>query len=133
MKRLLLLAGLLVYAGISLADPISVQTPTAVNDGMPKNYPAYIMVERVPFGSGTPAVGATDGYEMATPVAGGLYHVPGYLPYGVEAESVPVRVVRVPCVKATMVGQVVWACKGYAVTPELGRGENIFISPEFKQ
>jgi hypothetical protein len=133
MTRLLLLVGLLTLATASYADPIGVQPATAVNDGMPAGYPAFLYIERVPFGSGTPAVGVTSGYEKATPVSGGLYHVPGYLPYGVEADTVEPRVVRLPCAKAVVDGQAAWACKGYAITPDLGRGENILIQPLFQQ
>jgi hypothetical protein len=132
MKRLLLLAGLLTLAAASYAEPITTQSPAAVNQDMPAGSPPYLMIKRVPYGSGTPTVGVTDGYEMATPVTNGLYHVPGYMPYGIEAEAVEPRVIALPCKRATMVGQTVWACDGYTITPNLGRGENILIKPIFQ-
>lgn len=132
MKRLLAILVLLSIGTVTHAATIETQSPTAVNDGLPKGYPTFLFIERVPFGSGTPAVGATNGYERATHVANGLYHVPGYLPYGIEAEAVTPRVVRLPCVRASMNTQSVWVCKGYAVTPDIGRGENILIQPEFQ-
>jgi hypothetical protein len=131
MKRLLLLAGLLAICGLSYGDPIATQSPVAVNDGPPSGYPMQIMIQRVPFGSGTPSVGVTDGYEAAPYVTSGLYHVPGYLPYGVEPEAVPPRVVTVNCHIGSFAGHTTWYCNGYSITPDLGRGENILIQPVF--
>src|SRR5882672_1998852 len=103
MKQLLLTA---LLCGTALAA----QAQEALsNGGMPPGYPQSIMVARVPFGSGVPSPGVTDGYSPATPVADGLYHVPGYLPLQSTAGVIWPRVVDVRC---NQDGDV-WYCNGY--------------------
>jgi hypothetical protein len=86
-------------------------------------------VERMPFGSGTPAAGVTAGTEAAEHVADGLYHVPNYLPGHPTAATIWPREVPVEC-KADAWGQPI--CTGYEVLPALGRGEYIFVRPVVK-
>ena len=76
-------------------------------------------IQRTPFGSGTPDL---SGYENAKPVNGlGVWHVPQYLPGFPTAATVWPRVVSVRC-KGGL-------CEGYVITPELGRGEYLFVVP----
>jgi hypothetical protein len=85
-------------------------------------------VERLPFGSGTPAVAATAGAEPASHVADGLYHVPNYLPGFPTAATLWPREVPTACEMAG--GRTV--CTGYGVHLATGRGEYIFVRPVVK-
>lgn len=135
MKRflyLLLLASSLVHAQSKLnelADVSSNAAALSANGAMPADYPAYIYVQRVPLGSGTPVPGVSSGYDRAEPVTGGLYHVPGYLPFDPTPTPVPARVVQLACVQRD--GN--WLCDGYSINPGITRGENILIQPVFKR
>jgi hypothetical protein len=73
-------------------------------------------VERMPFGSGTPAATATLGTENARHVADGLYHVPNYLPGFPTAATIWPREIPIEC----------------EPDPATGRGEYIFIRPVAK-
>jgi hypothetical protein len=84
-------------------------------------------VERLPFGSGTPADGAAAGTEAAQMVIDGLYHVPNYMPGFPTAATVWPRELPVECESEPEDGAS--RCTGYRVTPEVGRGEYIFVRP----
>lgn len=118
MKRSLFL--LLFISAAALADE-----PALSNGGMPPGYPATIKVQRVPYGSGVPSPGLTEGYDTAVAVGDGLYSVPGYLPYEPSGLTLYPRVVQVPCQKQGAA----WVCAGYSITPALGRGEYLMIQP----
>lgn len=85
-------------------------------------------VERMPFGSGTPAVGETEGTQDVEYVADGLYHVPNYLPGHPTAATIWPREVPVKCTRERDTQHRV--CSGYSVVPAVGRGEYIFVRPE---
>lgn len=133
MKRFLLFLYTLVLLNVDVAAQVVQPQPQAVNADVPPGYPSVLYVKRVPLGSGTPAVGVAEGYEQATYVRDGLYHVPGYLPYGPDAWSVEPRVVSLVCHQDVLSGKSVWECNGYSVNPGLGRGENILINPIFQK
>lgn len=80
---------------------------------------------QVQLGSGVPSEG---GVTNAPLVMDGMYHAPQYLPNHPTAATIWPRVVDVDCTKA---GQVV-KCDGYNWTPDMGRGEYIYIRPRFK-
>jgi hypothetical protein len=120
MKRFLLLA-------LSVISVSAFSQETLTNGGMPSGDPSDIMVARVPMGSGTPSVGETSGYDEATPVADGLYHVPGFLPYESSAASMWPRVVNVKC--HSQDGE--WYCTGYHIDGVLERGEDVYVRPQF--
>lgn len=122
MKQLLFLA--LFLASVSV--PTLAQENLS-NGYMPSEYPQHIMVTRVPMGSGVPSPGVTSGYSEALPVSDGLYHVPGYLPYQSTAASLWPRVITVNC-KQT---EGTWYCSGYHIDGVLGRGEDVYVRPEF--
>lgn len=83
-------------------------------------------IERLPFGSGTPAQAVTDGTEPARHVADGLYHVPNYLPGFPTAATIWPRELPVEC---TSDAYGIPQCKGYEVLPAVGRGEYLFVRP----
>lgn len=85
-------------------------------------------VDRLPFGSGTPAVGETDSTQAAEHVADGLYHVPNYLPGHPTAATIWPREVTIKCTRER--GTERRFCSGYSVIPMVGRGEYIFVRPE---
>ena len=85
-------------------------------------------VERLPFGSGTPAGDVTTGTESAHAVIDGLYHVPNYMPGFPTAATIWPRELRVEC---DLVDGSSF-CAGYRVLPAVGRGEYIFVRPYAK-
>ncbi|MEC4721650.1 hypothetical protein RY831_21000 [Noviherbaspirillum sp. CPCC 100848] len=87
-------------------------------------------VERLPFGSGTPANGAAVGTEPALHVMDGLYHVPNHLPGHPTAAVIWPREVPVECGPASVLADAV--CSGYRVHPAVGRGEYLFVRPVAK-
>jgi hypothetical protein len=87
-------------------------------------------VERMPFGSGTPAPAETVGTENADHVVDGLYHIPNYLPGFPTAATIWPREVPIECQADPATGRPV--CGGYWVHPAVGRGEYIFIRPVVK-
>jgi hypothetical protein len=121
MKQLLLVA--------LLGVAFSAQAQELTNGGMPPGDPPSILVANVPMGSGVPSLGQTIGYSSATPVADGLYHVPGYLPLQSSAGTIWPRVVDVSCDPI----RGVWYCNGYHVDGVLERGEDIYVRPVFRQ
>jgi hypothetical protein len=118
MKCLLLLALCLTSA------PVLAQE---VNGWMPPNSPPTLEIANVSMGSGIPLSGQTSGYSEATPVADGLYQVPGFLPYQSTASTLWPRVVDVKCVSKASI----WYCTGYHIDGVLGRGEDIYVKPHF--
>jgi hypothetical protein len=122
MKRLLFVVAL---AGLANASAFAQEVET--NGGMPVDSPPAIEVANIPMGSGVPSVGQSTGYTEATPVADGLYHVPGYMPYQSTAETIWPRVVNVRCTNKE--GE--WYCTGYHVDGVLERGEDIYVRPQF--
>jgi hypothetical protein len=88
-----------------------------------------IDIERIPFGSGTPAVGVTAGTDEASHVADGLYHAPNYLPGFPTAATIWPREVPVECT-SDAVGKL--TCGGYDLYPGMGRGEYIFVRPTIR-
>lgn len=119
MKHLLLV--------LSLVSVQAFAQESLVNGWMPPYSPASIEVANVPMGSGVPSAGQTTGYSEATPVSDGLYQVPGYLPYQSTASALWPRVVDVQCHNKAGI----WYCTGYRIDGVLGRGENIYVRPEF--
>ncbi|MDB5761757.1 MAG: hypothetical protein JWQ21_752 [Herminiimonas sp.] len=87
-------------------------------------------VERMPFGSGTPATGATTGTQPAYHVVDGLYHVPNYLPGFPTAATIWPREVPIECEPDPVTGKP--ACTGYRIQPAMERGEYVFIRPVAK-
>lgn len=87
-------------------------------------------VERLPFGSGTPAGDVTTGTESAHAVIDGLYHVPNYMPGFPTAATIWPRELPVECESDPIDGSP--RCTGYRVLPAVGRGEYIFVRPYAK-
>lgn len=114
---------------IALALAVACQLCAAA-DFNPANADGGIEVGRRPFGSGTPQLGASAGAERADYIAGGLYHVPNYLPGFPTAATLWPREVTVECAPDPATGRP--SCGGYSVRPALGRGEYIFIRPVMK-
>lgn len=85
-------------------------------------------VNRSKLGLGTPAQNVTVGLENASHVSNGMYFVPQYMPGYPTAATIFPRAVEVDC--ETVDGQV--KCDGYNWTPNLGRGEYLFIVPKPK-
>ena len=81
-------------------------------------------VENLPLGSGEPARGLTGGSTPALTLPDRLIHVPGYMPGYPTAATIWPRVVQVNG-RYTPDGKFV--CDGYEITPELGRGEYVFV------
>lgn len=76
-----------------------------------------LRIERRLFGSG---LQNATGTENAQPVGDlGVWHAPQYLPGFPTAATIWPRVVEVHCVNGV--------CGGYAITPEMGRGEYLFF------
>lgn len=125
MKRLLLFLMMVVTQGAHATEP------ALSNGGMPKGMPSTILVQRIPFGSGTPSPGVTSGYDVAVAVGDGLYSVPGYLPNNADGFRMDPRVIPVKCAVKIGIGDIlqVWTCGGYSITPAIGRGEYILIRP----
>lgn len=90
-----------------------------------------IQVERVRFGSGTPAPVSVAGKDTAAFVADGLYHVPGFMPGYPTAATIWPRELPLECVSNPVDGTP--ACGGYRVLPAVGRGEYIFVRPVEKE
>lgn len=89
-----------------------------------------IPLTREQLGSGTPAQNVTVGLENAALVMDGMFHAPQYLPGFPTAATIWPRTVEVDCEK-DKVGHV--SCKGYHWTPDLGRGEYLFVIPKLKE
>ncbi|MGH8822168.1 MAG: hypothetical protein ACREWJ_12860 [Rhodoferax sp.] len=78
-----------------------------------------LKIERVYLGSG---LQNAKGVENASPVGDfGVWFAPQYLPGWPTAATIWPRVVNVQCTKNI--------CDGYAITPEMGRGEYLFFRP----
>lgn len=90
----------------------------------------HFQVERIPFGSGTPATATTLGTETAEIVVDGLYHVPNYLPGFPTAATIWPRELPIECESDPFTGGP--SCTGYRVLPAVGRGEYLFIRPVMK-
>jgi len=91
--------------------------------GMSYAAPNDVKVQRTPFGSGTQNV---SGLENANVVGElGVYHAPQYMPGYPTSSTIWPRVIDVECQRnaAELV------CGGYKWSPELGRGEYLFIRP----
>ncbi len=84
-------------------------------------------IERMASGSGTPAVGETNGTETAEHVADGLYHVSNFLPGFPTAATIWPREVPITCGLDHATQRK--TCSGYRVIPAIGRGEYIFVRP----
>ena len=84
-----------------------------------QNDPVY-MVQRVPFGSGMQNGPGVDAAEQVPGL--NVLHVPQYMPGYPTAATIWPRVVTVKC-RATK-------CEGYTITPDMGRGEYLFILPD---
>jgi hypothetical protein len=94
------------------------------------NVGEHFQVERIPFGSGTPATATTVGTETAEIVVDGLYHVPNYLPGFPTAATIWPRELPIECEADHLTGGP--SCAGYRVLPAGGRGEYLFIRPVIK-
>lgn len=84
---------------------------------------AAVNIDSITNGSGTPGNAFP---ENAVEVFNGLMHAPQYMPGYPTAATIWPRVVEVPCTK-TAAGDL--NCAGYKWTPNLGRGEYLFIVP----
>lgn len=94
---------------------------------------AEVPVSNTQLGSGTPAAGLnniTVGVSNATLVDDKVYFTPQYMPGFPTAATLWPRVVQVECDYNTF-HQVV--CDGYHWTPDLGRGEYLFVTPHMKE
>lgn len=80
-------------------------------------------------GSGTPS-NITVGVSNASLVDDRVYFTPQYMPGFPTAATLWPRVVEVEC-SHTAFGNIV--CEGYHWTPNLGRGEYLFVTPRFKE
>lgn len=85
---------------------------------------AAVNIDSITNGSGTPGNAFP---ENAVEVFNGLMHAPQYMPGYPTAATIWPRVVEVPCTK-TAAGDL--NCAGYKWTPNLGRGEYLFIKPK---
>jgi hypothetical protein len=130
LKRALLALALLSTAVAASAQMTATGSPfNGLSNGVfPTGYPPSIYVKHVADGSGTPQPGVYNGYDRADYVGGGLYQVPGYLPYDPSGDSIESRVIELPCHQEAKR----WNCAGYSVTPAVGRGEYILIQPVFQ-
>ena len=99
-------------------------------DGKTLEVGEHVQVERITFGSGTPATAATVGTETAEIVVDGLYHVPNYLPGFPTAATIWPRELPIECEANAVNGAM--SCTGYRVLPAVGRGEYLFIRPVMK-
>ena len=88
-------------------------------------------VYQIQLGSGVP-----DGEKLtdAPPVMDGMYHAPQYLPGNPTAATIWPRVVDVECTKTDdlSTGGNSLVCNGYNWSPDMGRGEYIYIRPRLK-
>ena len=94
------------------------------------NVGEHFQVERIAYGSGTPATATTVGTETAEIVVDGLYHVPNYLPGFPTAATIWPRELPIECEADRLTGGP--TCTGYRVLPAVGRGEYLFIRPVMK-
>lgn len=85
---------------------------------------AEVNIGRVTNGSGTP--GNAVGVENAKEVSNNVLHAPQYMPGHPTAATIWPRVIDVPCTKEAN-GNL--KCDGYKWTPNLGRGEYLFVTP----
>lgn len=85
---------------------------------------ASVSIDSVLNGSGTPG---NDIPENAVEVSNGIMHAPQYMPGYPTAATLWPRVIEVPCTK-NETGDV--KCNGYKWSPNLGRGEYLFIAPK---
>jgi len=123
--RRILLGSACALSSICMAAP-----PEAMEARPLRNAQESFEVERLPFGSGTPSDGVTEGTEAADFVADGLYHLPNYLPGFPTAATIWPREVAVECETGQATGK--HTCSGYRMHPVLGRGEYVFIRPVAK-
>lgn len=91
-------------------------------------FAADVNVQVRQLGSGTPAAIESKGTEGTLVLPDGVYHAPQYLPGFPTAATIWPRVVEVDCEELNGVV----SCAGFNWTPELGRGEYLFISPKIK-
>jgi hypothetical protein len=122
-----------IFSAILLAGAchICVAADVIAVPGARKTLPvAAFEVERIPFGSGTPANGVTVATETAHIVVDGLYHVPNYLPGFPTAATIWPRELPLECDTDPATGNP--TCTGYRVLPAVGRGEYIFVRPYAK-
>jgi hypothetical protein len=102
MKKLILIAALIGFAGSVLAQEVT--------------------ITREELGSGQVN---TTGVENATNWDNDIYHAPQYMPGHPTAATLYPRVVDVECTRSTTGLN----CKGYHWTPDMGRGEYLMIHP----
>jgi hypothetical protein len=94
-------------------------------------FAAEVNVGKSVLGSGTPMLNAS-GVENAkvvnnAKVENNVLHAPQYLPYMPTAATIWPRIVEVPCTKVAN-GDL--NCAGYNWSPEMGRGEYLFVTPK---
>ena len=102
MKKLILIAALIGFAGSVLAQEVT--------------------ITREELGSGQVN---TTGVENATNWDNDIYHTPQYMPGHPTAATLYPRVVDVECTRSPTGLN----CKGYHWTPDMGRGEYLMIHP----
>lgn len=88
-----------------------------------------VNVTRKGLGLGTPSTKFSNvGVENAVPVntSPEVLFVPKYLPHYPTAAVIWPRIVEVPCKETVGVLQ----CEGFHWTPDMGRGEYLFITPK---
>lgn len=83
-------------------------------------------IGRKDYGSGIPG---ESGFENATSVSNDIFHAPQFLPGYPTAATIYPRVVEVDC-EAKQGGV---ECQGYNWSPNMGRGEYLFVKPRVKE
>lgn len=126
MKKLALAALLFASVGSFAQNAITegeARADKTVNVPIPAG---STVIVRQSLGSGTPGF---TGYEPATHMGEGIWHAPQYLPTFPTAGTIWPRVVDVECEKAP---NGTFVCAGYNWSPEMGRGEYLYIRPYAK-
>lgn len=82
-----------------------------------------LRVERIPMGSGLQNLTGAENAERVGTL--GVWHVPQYMPGYPTAATIWPRVVILQCENEL--------CAGYAITPEMGRGEYLFFEPAVRK
>lgn len=91
-------------------------------------FAADVNLGRVVNGSGTPGVQGVENASVVdnAKVQNDILHTPQYMPGFPTAGTIWPRVIDVPCVREAN-GDL--KCDGYKWTPNLGRGEYLFVTP----
>lgn len=134
MYRLNLLVGVMcgLFSIAATAAPVNNKyTPLQQNDLVDVN-DATFSVMRNQLGSGFPAARITLGTVNSVYVNDGYWHVPQYMPNYPTASAIWPRVIDLNCREIPQSSGEV-ECDGYHWTPDMGRGEYLFIIPTVKK